>query len=332
MNQPDDAMERRVAVVDSRELLAPGIERLREAGVEVNVVPDGASTAEAVKAAATSSVILDGARALGEAEMRELLQARLIVRVGIGYDLIDVDAATQRGIWVANVPDYCADEVADHTMLLLLATTRRLDASLGLWREGRGWLRYEALPPVHRASERVLGVIGLGRIGASVARRAAAFGWRVVGHDAGLSAEVIQERGAEPLGLEELFATADAITLHCPLVPETYHLVDTRRLDLAKPGLVVVNTSRGGLIDIDALEAALEDGRVSAAGLDVLEDEPDPDLSRPILQRDNVFVTGHVAWYSLEAKRELALFSADEALRVLDGGRPRNAVNPTARD
>ena len=127
-------------------------------------------------------------------------------------------------------------------------------------------------------------------------------------------------------------AFADAITLHCPLVPETYHLVDTRRLDLAKPGLVLVNTSRGGLIDIDALEAALEDGRVSAAGLDVLEDEPDPDLSRPILQRDNVFVTGHVAWYSLEAKRELALFSADEALRVLDGGRPRNAVNPTARD
>jgi D-3-phosphoglycerate dehydrogenase / 2-oxoglutarate reductase len=320
-----------VTVTDSAELLAPAIERLHEAGTTVHVLPDGTAPLDAAEAAADSTVVIDGVLRFGADEIARLRDTRLIVRAGIGVDLIDVRAATARGIWVANVPDYCVDEVADHTLLLLLAATRRLDALAGTWRRERRWLVYDLLPEVHRPSERVLGIVGLGRIGSAVARRAASFGWRVIGHDAALPAEAVRARGAEPVGLDELFASAHAITLHCPLTAETHHLVDGGRLASAQRGLIVVNTSRGGLVDIDALGSALETGQVAAAALDVLEDEPSPDLSRPILARPNVTITSHVAWYSAEARRELALLCADEALRVLEGGRPRNAVNPEAR-
>jgi D-3-phosphoglycerate dehydrogenase len=318
-------------VTDSLDLLAPGIERLRQRSVEVVTLPAGTSPADAADAAAAAPVVLVGVTSLRAPEIERLRETRLIIRAGIGYDVIDVTAATQRGIWVANVPDYCADEVADHTMLLLLAATRRLDALEGDWRRARRWLVYETLPPVHRPAGRTLGVVGMGRIGARVASRAGAFGWQVVGCDPVLSPEQIREAGVAPVSLDELFAQSDAITLHCPLNADTHHLVDAARLASTRPGVVIVNTSRGGLIDLDALDAALESGHVAAAGLDVLEDEPAPDLDRPLLKRPNVLVTSHVAWYSIEARRDLALLCADEALRVLDGDRPRNAVNPEAR-
>jgi D-3-phosphoglycerate dehydrogenase len=322
---------RTVVVTDSFDLLAPGIDRLREHAVEVVTLPGGASPADAATAAAEAPVIIDGVMALRGPEIERLRETRLIIRAGIGYDLIDVAAATRRGIWVANVPDYCADEVADHAMLLLLAATRRFDALEGDWRRARRWLVYESLPPVHRPAGRTLGVVGLGRIGSRVASRARAFGWRVVGCDPLLPPEQIRQAGAEPRTLDELVAESDAITLHCPLSSETHHLLNAERLGAARAGVVIVNTSRGGLIELEALDAALESGQVAAAGLDVLEDEPAPDLDRPILARPNVVVTSHVAWYSIEARRDLALLCADEALRVLDGGRPRNALNPEAR-
>jgi D-3-phosphoglycerate dehydrogenase / 2-oxoglutarate reductase len=322
---------RPVTVTDSAELLAPGIERLREAGIDVQVLPDGTPALEAAEAAADSLVIIDGVLRFGSAEIDRLRATQLIIRAGIGYDLIDVPAATAKGIWVANVPDYCVDEVADHALLLLLAATRRLDALAETWRREERWLVYDRLPVVHRPSTQVLGIVGMGRIGAAVARRAGAFGWRVLGHDAVLPADVVAGRGAEPVSLDELFERADAISLHCPLTPETHHLVGAERLARARDGLIVVNTSRGGLVDIDALEAALASGKVAAAGLDVLEDEPDPDPSHPALGRENVIVTSHVAWYSVEARRDLALLCADEAQRMIRGERPRNAVNPEAR-
>jgi D-3-phosphoglycerate dehydrogenase / 2-oxoglutarate reductase len=187
---------------------------------------------------------------------------------------------------------------------------------------------YGQLSPVYRPSSMTLGIVGMGRIGARVAARAKAFGWNIVGHDAALPDDVMRERGAEPVGLDELFARSNAITLHCPLTPETHHLVDAARLAAMPAGAIVVNTSRGGLIDIAALDAAVASGQIAAAGLDVLEDEPRPDMSQPIFSRPNVTITSHTAWYSVDARRELALLCADEALRVIEGGRPRNAVNP----
>ncbi|MBX3029006.1 MAG: C-terminal binding protein [Chloroflexi bacterium] len=321
------SIPRRVTITDSAELLAPAVDRLRGAGVDVRVLPDGTSPADAASAAADAAVVIDGVLAFREPELDRLTEARLIVRAGIGYDLIDVPAATARGIWVANVPDYCADEVADHTMLLLMACARRLDALGTVWRDAGRWLAYDRLPPVRRPSQQVLGIVGMGRIGERVATRAHAFGWQVIGQDAVLPPDVIRARGAHPVDLDELFARADAITLHCPLDAGTHHLVDAARLATTRPGVVIVNTSRGGLIDIDALDAALASGHVAAAGLDVLEDEPTVDLAQPVLTRANVIATGHTAWYSLDARRELALLCADEALRVLDGGLPRNPVN-----
>jgi len=321
------SIPRRVTVTDSEQLLAPAVERLRAADVEVRVLRDGTSPADASAAAADSAVIIDGVLAFRGPEIERLAEARLIVRAGIGYDLIDVAAATAHGIWVANVPDYCADEVADHTVLLLMACARRLDALGTVWRDAGRWLAYDRLPPVRRPSEQVLGIVGMGRIGERVATRARAFGWQVIGQDSVLPPDVIRSRGAEPVGLDELFARADAVTLHCPLTPETRHLVDADRLAAMRPGVVIVNTSRGGLIDITALDAALASGHVAAAGIDVLEDEPCVDMAQPVLARPSVIGTGHTAWYSLDARRELALLCADEALRVLDGQPPRNPVN-----
>jgi D-3-phosphoglycerate dehydrogenase len=321
-------LPRTVTVVDSEQLLMPGIERLRANGVEVRVVPDGTAPIDAARAAADATVVLDGTLALRGAEIAELTAARLIIRAGIGYDLIDVDTATSRGIWVANVPDYCADEVADHTALLLMACARRLDQAATAWREEQRWIVYEKLAPVHRPSSRTLGIVGLGRIGSRVAARAQAFGWNILGTDAAMSPQQIRERGAEPVSLDELFRRSDAITLHCPLSADSHHLIDGARLATTKPGVIIVNTSRGGLIDIGALDSSVASGHVSAAGLDVLEDEPRPDMSQPIFSRPNVTITSHTAWYSVDARRELALLCADEALRVIEGGRPRNAVNP----
>jgi D-3-phosphoglycerate dehydrogenase len=321
-------LPRKVTVVDSEQLLMPGIEKLRAAGVEVTVVPDGTPPIDAARAAHDATVVLDGTLAIRAAEIAEMKAARLIIRAGIGYDLIDVATATSRGIWVANVPDYCADEVADHTALLLMACARRLDQAATFWRQEGRWIVYEKLAPVHRPSSRTLGIVGLGRIGARVAARARAFGWNLVGSDAAMTPEQIRERGCEPVSLDELFRRSDAITLHCPLTSENHHLVNADRLAVTKPGVIIVNTSRGGLIDIAALDAAVASGHVSAAGLDVLEDEPRPDMTQPIFSRSNVIVTSHTAWYSVDARHELAILCADEALRVIDGGRPRNAVNP----
>ena len=323
--------DRRVTVTDSAELLNPGIELLRERGVEVDVVAAGATAAEAARVAGDHPVAIIGLLPFRAAEIASLRETGLLVRAGIGYDVIDVEAATAAGIWVANVPDYCVDEVADHAILLLMAAWRRLPQLQAVWQAG-SWVNADLVPPVNRARGRRLGVVGFGRIGQAVARRAQGFGFEVVAHDPLIAADVVRAADVEPATIDDLFATSDAVSLHCPLTAETRHLVDKERLARAKPGLVLVNTSRGGLVDLAALDEALEHGQVAAAGLDVLEDEPAPDLSRPLFRRPNVVLTPHLAWYSLEARRDLAIQAAEEAYRYLSGERPRNLVNPGARE
>jgi D-3-phosphoglycerate dehydrogenase len=325
-----DRIEQRVVVTDSHALLEPGIAWLRERGVEVEVLPDGATSLEAAARAADCPVAIIGVLPFRVPEIAALRGTGLLVRAGIGYDIIDVGAATAAGVWVANVPDYCVDEVADHTMLLLLSAWRRSTELVRVWHAG-AWVNPDLVPPVHRIRGRRLGIVGLGRIGQAVARRAHAFGFEVVGHDPLVADDILRAADVEPLGLDDLFATSDAITLHCPLTAETRHLVDADRLARVTPGLVLVNTSRGGLVDLAAVDAALEDGRIAALGLDVLEDEPDPDLSRALFRRPNVVLTPHLAWYSIEARRDLALRAAQEAHRYVSGERPRNLVNPGAR-
>jgi D-3-phosphoglycerate dehydrogenase len=320
----------RVAVTDSEGLLAPGIELLRSRGVTVDVAPEGTDAAGIAAIVSQAPAAIVGVKPFRAPEIATLQATGLLIRAGIGYDIIDVGAATAKGIWVANVPDYCVDEVADHTVLLLMSAWRRLFEVEHIWHEGK-WVNPAITPAIHRTRGRRLGVVGFGRIGRAVAMRAMAFGWEVVAYDPLLPEDSVRAAGATPVGLDELFATSDAVSLHSPLTPETHHLVSAERLANVREGFVLVNTSRGGLVDIDALDAALESGRVGAVGLDVLEDEPAPDLTRKIFQRPNVLLTPHLAWYSLEARVDLAVLAAENAWRYLQGEHPWNVVNPTAR-
>lgn len=286
---------------------------------------DAGATAEgAALAAADADVVLVGIMPFGGAEIAILRQPGLLIRCGTGYDNIDVTAATAAGIWVSNVPDYCLDEVADHAILLLLASWRRLTHFAQVWRT-EDW-RTSALPPVQRISRGRLGIVGLGRIGRRVADRAAAFGWSISYTDPYVvTSEFLQ------VDLPTLFRSCHAITLHCPLNDDTHHLVGDALLASVGPNSILVNTSRGPLVDLDGLERAFASGRIGAAALDVLDDEPQPNLQHPLFRRREVLVTPHIAWYSIEAKRDLALLAATEALRYLNGETPRNLVNRAAR-
>src|SRR6188472_1673986 len=229
-------LERRVLVTDAGALLAPGIERMRAADVDVLVLPDGTPATEAAAQGADRTVIIIGVMAFRAAEIGALRSTRLLIRAGIGYDVIDVDAATAAGIWVANVPDYCVDEVADHTLLLLLAANRRLGEVSTLWRDLGRFGVMDRVPPIHRPEGRRLGIVGFGRIGRAVARRASALGWDIAAYDPVASDESVRAAGATPVGYDELLRTSDAITFHAPLATGAPPLLGTAELAVVKPG------------------------------------------------------------------------------------------------
>jgi D-3-phosphoglycerate dehydrogenase len=251
-----------------------------------------------------------------------LPRLRLLVRYGVGVDGIDLDAATERGIPVVNVPDYGTDEVANHAVALLLALARRLPLLDRQTRAGR-WNVFEAVP-IHRLAGQTVGILGCGRIGSRVARKLQGFDLRLLATDPYL-AEL--PTGVTRVPFERLLEASDALTIHCPLTAETRHLVGREALRRMKPTAVLINTARGGIVDTAALTDALREGRLRGAGLDVTEEEPlDPE--HPLLRMDHVIVTPHAAWYSEEGRRDLKRRVAEETVRVLRGGRPLHCVNP----
>ena len=256
-----------------------------------------------------------------------LPRCRLVVRYGVGVDNVEVEAATARGVWVANVPDYGRDEVADHTLAFALSVLRGvvvLDRSVhqGTW-------DLEAARPLRRLATLVWGVVGCGAIGTAVAGRAAGLGMRVLGYD------VDQVRSVPPIErvpLEALLEAADLVSLHAALTPGSRHLIGAAALARMRPSAWLVNTARGGLVDSAALLAALDAGELAGAALDVLEGEPPDELGWRLARHPRVVATPHAAWYSEEAFHTLKTEVAREALRVLEGGRPRSPVNhPAAR-
>jgi D-3-phosphoglycerate dehydrogenase / 2-oxoglutarate reductase len=254
-----------------------------------------------------------------------LPRCRLVVRYGVGVDNVDVEAAAGRGVWVANVPDYGRDEVADHTLALALAGLRGvvvLDRSVhdGVW-------DLKAARPLRRLATLTYGVVGCGAIGSAVGRRAAGLGMRVLGYDV---AQVRSEPPIERVPLEELLEAADVVSLHAALTPESHHLIGAAALDRMRPTAFLVNTARGGLVDGPALLAALDAGELAGAALDVLEVEPPDGLGWRLARHPRVVATPHAAWYSEEAFHTLKTEVAREALRVLEGGRPRSPVNQPA--
>ncbi|HWE81264.1 MAG TPA: C-terminal binding protein [Gaiellaceae bacterium] len=247
---------------------------------------------------------------------------RVISRYGIGYDNVDVDAASEHGILVTNVPDYCLDEVADHTMALLLAAARGVVEACASVRHG-GW----AVPQtrIHSLRGRQLTLVGLGRIGVKVAERALPFGLRVVAFDPFVTEAPLA--GIELAGsLAEALAGADLVSLHVPMSAANRHLVDDAAIALMTRSPVLVNTSRGGLVDLDATTRALEDGRLAGVALDVTEPEPLP-ADHPLRTHPRAIVTPHMAFYSEEAQAELQRRAADEVARALEGKPPRSPVN-----
>lgn len=314
-----------ITITDSSVLLSSAAEVLSEAGQEFQALEDDLGTGEVLERSASSEVLLVGVRSFSAEEIDGLRETRLIIRCGIGVDIIDTEAAGKAGILVANVPDYCVDEVADHTMALLTAIARHIPEFSDQWRRG-GWA-VTHFPPQRRLRGTTLGIIGLGRIGQGVARRAAAHGIKVIGHDPALDAETFESAGVESRSLEELLAQSDVITLHCPLDAANRHVIDDDAIAAMREGVLLINTSRGGLIDLDALNRGMESGKVAAAGLDVLDGEPNPPLDHPLLARDEVLVTPHVAWYSQDARRELGEKAAQLAIDFLKGERPHSVVN-----
>lgn len=243
----------------------------------------------------------------------------IVQRLGVGLDNIAVDAATRRGAWVANVPDYCVGEVADHAVALLLDWARGTvlfdrDVKAGRWDPAAARLR--------RVSDLVVGIIGLGRIGRATAARLAAFGCTLLT----VERPGLKDSGpVRPVPLEELIETSDVIILHAPLTGDTHHLINADRLSRVKQGCFLINVSRGPLVDNDALLAALESGRLSGAGLDVIEGEPEP--PRALVERSDVIVTPHVAFSSDASLAELRRRAAEEVVRVLAGERPHHPCN-----
>jgi D-3-phosphoglycerate dehydrogenase len=253
-----------------------------------------------------------------------MTRTKVIVRYGIAVDNIDLGAARKRGIIVCNVPSYCLDEVSNHALAMMLALHRRLFAADRLLRESRHSL--DALRPILRLSECRLGLLGFGAIARRLAEKAKPLFSEITSFDPNVGPEEMAAFGTRKLDIKDLFKESDFISVHVPLTPSTKHLLDRRLLSKMKRTAFLINTSRGAVIDEEALIDVLREKRVAGAGLDVFENEPLPEDS-PLRLFDNVILTHHVAWYSEGAIKELKETAAREVVRVLQGEHPLFEVN-----
>jgi D-3-phosphoglycerate dehydrogenase len=315
-----------VAVADS---VFPNLDLARavvsRAGAELRLASQ--PTPEGIVAAAREADALLVTYAKINADMiREMKKCKVISRFGIGVDNVDIEAATRAGIVVTKVPDYCIDEVSDHAMALLLSLVRKIPFSSARAHAGR-W-EMPAVTPIHRLRGTVLGLVGFGRIPQLVAPKAKAFGMRVMAYDPYVPLNVMEQAGVGRLEFVELLKISDYISIHSPLLPETHHLFSTEVFSQMKPGALLVNTSRGPVVDEAALARALDTKQLAGAALDVLEQEPP--VNSPLFGRENVILTPHTSFYSVESLEELQTKAAEEVVRVLCGQPPRNPVNPEA--
>lgn len=246
-------------------------------------------------------------------------ELRIVARLGVGLDNIAVDAATERGVWVTHVPDYCVEEVSDHAVGMVLNWTRGLAAHDREVRAGR-W--DPAGARLRRLSTLTCGVVGHGRIGRATARKLGAFGCRILVHD---PCPPQHAPGVEPAGLEELLRRSDVVILHVPLTDNTHHLIGTAQLALMPPGGLLVNVSRGGLVDTGAVVKALETGQLDGAAFDVLESEPQ--VPAALLAQPGALLTPHVAFSSDASVTELRRRAAEEIVRVLTDNPPAHPCN-----
>ncbi len=297
---------------------------LAKVGAELVVAPDGEEDTLASLARDVDGIMTCFAN-VTERVVREAERCVVIGRYGVGVDNIAVDLATELGIAVTYVPDYCVDEVSAHAMALLLSWNRKV-ALFNSAVKDAGWDSLKLGMPMPRLRGKNLGIVGFGRIGRAVCAKAKAFGFNVLAHSPSLTDATATEHGAKSVDLQTLLEESDFVTLHTPLTPQTTNLIGKRELELMKPTAFLINTSRGAVIDEDELYKALESGQIAGAGLDVVTDSPPPP-GHPLFALPNLLVTPHVAFFSQEAVLELEERGAGEVARVLAGQMPDNLVN-----
>lgn len=270
-------------------------------------------------------VITSSARKLVTAEVLDMLACKAVVRIGSGVDCVDLPAATAHGILVLNTPDALAEEVSDHAAALLLSCVRRIADQDRQMRKGR-WRSMSPMS-VPRLKEKTLGFVGFGRIARTLAAKLNGFNLKYLVYDPYIGEGLAEEFGARLVGLDELLRRSDFVSLHLPLTQETFHLIGERELALMKPRAILVNTSRGAVVDQAALTRALREDRIAGAGLDVFEQEPiSPD--DPLLGLDNVTVTPHTASSSDQVMDSLFSAGVQVTIDLLRGKLPGSVVNP----
>jgi D-3-phosphoglycerate dehydrogenase len=327
-------MKYKVVITDlEHPTIAPELEVL--ASIDADVERHNCRTEQdVIQAGVGADALMVGFAPITGRVLQALPRCSIVARYGIGVDMIDLDAATDHGVVVTNVPDFCLDEVADHAMALLLASARKIVYLDRAVREGQAagsgyWKTAAIAEPMYRLSKQTLGIIGLGKTGQGVARRAQAFGMRVIAApDPGVDAEHASRLNVAVLPLEEVLGRADFLTLHVPLTDETRHLVNAEALAMMKPGATIVNTSRGPVIDEAALIEALRHKRLASAALDVYEQEPIA-ADNPLIQMENVVLCSHAAWYSVDAFHEMKVKTAQAVVDHFQGRVPSYVLNPS---
>ncbi|WP_029089329.1 C-terminal binding protein [Brevibacterium album] len=309
---PDLAEEKRIAAETCAELI------VRE---------DVVAEAEVAALTAGADVVMLAYAQITDAVLAGLAPGATVIRYGIGYETIDFEAATRHGVRVCNVPDYGADTVADHTVTLALTVLRRVtEHHAALTGSEDGWVTTAGLGPVPAVSDVTCGLVGTGQIGRRVAARLRAFGARVIAYDPYADPAAVAAEGIGLVSLEELLESADIVSVHAPLTPETRHLIDASAIAAMKDTAILVNTARGALVDTRAAAEAVTAGRLGGLGLDVFESEP-LEAGHPLRSAPRTLLTPHAAFYSERSLANLQLFAAEEMGRAVRGERLRCQLN-----
>jgi len=317
-----------VARVERAAIAAPlsdEAEVIQKAGIELRDI-DAATEDEIIAKAKDADVVFIVRTAFTRRVFENLPKLRAVIRCGVGYDNVDVDAATDNQVLVVNIPDFCFEEVSNHAIVLLMACAKKLMRMNHLlktagWNAGR-----QILEPMGSIWGQSLGIVGCGNIGRMTARKAKCFGLNMIGSDPYVDPNLAGESGITLKSLPEVMGESDYLSLHPCLNQETFHLIGEKELALMKPSAYLINTSRGSVVDEPALIRVLRDKKIAGAGLDVFEKDPiDPD--NPLLSMDNVIVTPHSASYCDASFKRLRISVGQEAVRVAQGRWPKNVVN-----
>lgn len=320
------------AVVSDHDYPDLEIERsvLEPIGAEVVAANCQSGGKALLKYARDADAILQQYAQIGKEVIDELDRCKVISRYGTGVDILDVEECRRKGILVTNVPYYCVDEVADHALTLALTLMRRIPTYVDSVRKGK-WHWANSGIPIHRFSSMTFGVAGFGKIGRNLLKKAGAFKFRRIAYDPYVDSFFMEEEGVTKVSFDELIKNSDILCLQVPLSDRTRHMIGEKELRDMKSSSVLINTSRGPLVDNDALARALKDGWIASAGLDDIEDEPAKKEKweyekNELLKLENCLITPHAAYYSEESIEEARRTAAEEAAAVLQGKKPRYIV------